>query len=171
MRLIFIFVIVAFSAFSGLAQVDTNPTPVPATNYAVQFYGVNTNGYPYYWPKANMNVVDSAPDGWVFFSKLDYDTLIATNRSAMTLAKSNRQWQATQVITANSARLLLLYDGIQDARTQLRNFANATNSLTVSQLTVATREIANYEEKLMEFIQRLGPVLKAIYKAEEDPVE
>lgn len=85
--------------------------------------------------------------------------------------ESNATYQAQAALNANVARLLTLYNGIPSARTQLRSFANGTNTLTTAQLTTATRQLADYTEKLMEFIQRLGPVLKEIYKPEQDSTQ
>lgn len=86
-------------------------------------------------------------------------------------AESNAQATAKAALDANVARLKQLYDGIPDARTTLRNFANGTNTLTNPQRDAALRQSADYTEKLMEFIQRLGPVLKAQYRPEEDTTQ
>jgi hypothetical protein len=84
--------------------------------------------------------------------------------------RSNQVWIAKRDSDVNLARLIELYQQIPTARATIYNFATNTSNLTTAQLTTATRQLANYVEKEMEFIQRLGPLLKSLYKPEQDGV-
>lgn len=142
-----------------------------AQSVAVKFYGTNNAaGLPPFWPQV-VQPGTNAPNGFVLLTQAQLNNIVATNQPAYTAWESNKSYVAKAKLDANITRLLQLYDGIATARTTLRGFADATNTLSTAQLTTAVRQMADYQEKIMEFLQRLGPVLKSIYKPEEDSVQ
>ena len=143
-----------------------------AQNFSVRL-GPVADGTIQNWPVQVQPIGESttvtAP--FILMSKAQLDNCFATNAAAYTSWERNKTYQAKAALNASIARLLVLYDGIPAARTELRTFANATNTLTTAQLTVAVRKMADYQEKIMEFLQRLGPVLKSMYRPEEDTTQ
>lgn len=151
MRCLFTFLLIIFLV-PVIAQEQTNSPP---PNYAVQFYGVNTNGYPFYWPRTQETVGTNtqASPPWVVFTPEQYADLIATNLAAFTIAKSNRLWLVNQTVTANLAALVWSYSNLQWCAD---NWTSVTN---LNNLKIAVKAEG-------DVLLKLRPVLNGLYHGE-----
>lgn len=129
------------TAFAALAQ-DANPPP----NYAVQFYGTNALGYPFYWPQRTesigTNTTADAP--WVVLTQAQLDQIVATNKTAFEAAKSNRLAAAQAALSANLADFLAKMDKIE----AWMDKTSGTNTLSNNQRDNAINDICQTFKKL-----------------------
>ena len=141
-------------AATCLAQDETN---APPPNYIVQFYGVNANGYPQFWPSKNATIAtnEPTPSGWYLFTPEQYADLLATNLPAFTIAKSNRLYATKQTVSANLAALVTSYSNLQWAAD---NWASVTNIAT---LRIAVKACG-------DTLLRLKPVLSDLYRTKPE---
>lgn len=142
-----------------------------AQQFAVKVYGPgNAQGLPDNWPQIVQPLADGAqvPAGYTAMTQAQVDALKSANQAAYDAAVAAKAASDKAALDANMARLLALYAQIPGARATLSGFANGTNTLTLAQLTTATRQMAGYMDATLELLQRLGPVLKSIYKPEQD---
>ena len=141
---------------------------VQAQTISVKFYGSETNaetyGIPYYWPA---QVQPGTIAGFVLMTQAQLDGIIATNQAAYTAWESNKTYVAKAALDANLARLVVLFNQIPAARTQMTNIQNSTIG-NVAAASTAIKTQANVINGILEELQRLGPVLKQIYKPDED---
>ena len=137
------------------AQTDTNAPP-PPPNYAVQFWGVNADGYPRYYPSRiesiGTNAVLYAP--WVLFSEAQLGNLIATNLAAFRVAKSNAQYSARVSVDANVGALITSFSNLQWCAD---NWASVTNLNTLKIAVKAEGDV----------LLKLKPVLRQMYDGKQ----
>lgn len=149
--------ILLFSGFLAFGQ-----------DYSVCFYGPgNPDGLPEFWPKTVQPGATNLPAGFVAMTQAALDDCIATNKPAYTAWQSNRVYVAQAKISANLARIVELFQQIPTGRASMTNTMNATIS-NVSQASTHIKTMANVLDKILEELQRLGPVLKDIYRPESD---
>ena len=135
---------------------------------AVKFYGAgNSFGLPEYWPQVIQHDATNAPAGFVLLTQAQLDEIISTNQPAYNLWESNRAYIAQAKLDANLARIVELFQQIPAGRTSMTNIMNATIS-NVAQASTHIKTLANVMDKILEELQRLGPVLKEAYKPETD---
>lgn len=167
----------AFLLLAGAVHAQTN------TYFAVRFQGENTNGYPVFWPVetralgTNQGPVNA---GETLMNWAAVRQCIETNRAAFQSAEAEK----TSAQNANIARLVALYNQIPTARTwsasTLTTCTNIESSLvsgtnTTPQVVARIRQInaevatqARINAGVLELLQRLGPVLRTMYQAEND---
>lgn len=145
-------------------------------NYSVTFWSVApTNsaerlaGIPPNWPMivsflgTNTSVVPPA----VLMTKAQLAECRATNQLAYdAYATSIGQAERTKA-AANLDRIVALFGQIPTARSQMQTISTNA-SMTQAQAIAAVRQIANVTDGILEELQRLGPVLRQMYKPEED---
>lgn len=143
------------------------PILCSAQTLSVKFHGAgNTNGLPAYWPAYTQ--LGNLGAGWTVMDKATLENIISTNQAAYNSWESNKTYAARAALDANIQKLLDLYSLIPTARSNLTAAATATNTLTTTQLTAQFRQACLYQEKTLELLQRLGPVLKSMYGPEDD---
>lgn len=137
-------------------------------NFAVRLGPVadgTINNWPVQVQPIGTNTSVDAP--FLLMTKAQIAECIASNQPAMTSWESNKLWQANAKRDANLARIVALFQQIPAARVQMQTISTNA-SMTQAQAIAAVRQEANVIDGILEELQRLGPVLKQIYKPEED---
>lgn len=173
------------------SQEITNTSP-DFTNVIVRFMDDNQpysriTNYP-----SEVSSVDfstNAP-GWstnmLVTDYLDYVRSIQMS-DAWIVGKSNQVWIANNRRTVNLQRLLALYDLIPQGRSGCSNsaatfstieasLASGTNTQAqvvnrIRQLNQEANSVNTRQAYILEYLQRLGPELKALYKPDQDPAQ
>ena len=184
MRLIFI---ISLVCASGFAQETTDPVKT-TTNKLVKFYADNL---PYacitnYPARTENTDIATTPTGWNtnFIGGVGYDEYLESFRPAFTVAKSNAVYLARARNATNIARLLVLHNQIPAGRTITSNdvatlstieasLAAGTNTtaqtvIRIRQLNGVVEDLRQIQAGILEYLQRLGPVLKDLYKPDID---
>ena len=174
--------------FALLAQETTNEPINVRTNVLVRFYAdnkpyVGITNYP--MQVENVETTEVLP-GWSSnFTQANWDLYMAAMREAVKIPKSNAVYAAKVKADANLARLLELYAQIPIGRTNnaistskialletsLASGTNTTAALVVSrvrQLNSIADDINRRQGYILEYLQRLGPVLKSLYRPQDD---
>lgn len=137
-------------------------------NFAVRL-GPAADGTIQNWPvqvqPIGTNTTVASP--FLLMTQAQISECMASNQPAMTAWESNKLWQANAKRDANLARIVALFNQIPSARSNAA-FIQSTGLTNVATISAAVKMEANILEGILEELQRLGPVLKQIYKPEED---
>lgn len=144
--------LILFMALSSMAQDDTNAPP-PPPNYAVKFYGANTNSIPQFYPAqmASIGTNSAVSDGWFLFTQAQLDDLIATNAAAFRVANSNMLVSARTRQDADLADFLAKMDKLN----VWIDRTSGTNSLSNAQRDSAINDICQTFKKLRRALVNL----------------
>ena len=161
-----------------------------AQNILVLFYTDNqpltglTN-----WPLRTKDVSFStnAPGWSTNMTKVDYEAYRAARLPLYNAAESNMLYQQKVALDANIARLLVLHAQIPAGRTITSNdvatlatveasLAAGTNTtaqtvIRIRQLNGVVEDLRQIQAGILEYLQRLGPVLKDLYKPDIDTAQ
>jgi len=141
-----------------------------AQNFGVTFYATNSPevlaGMPKFYPKiieslgTNTVVVPPA----VLMTGPQVQDCFMTNHIAYEAYSNQREMIRTN---ANIARIIQLFAQIPAARAQMTNIQTSTIS-SVAAASTAIKTSANVINGILEELQRLGPMLKDLYRPESD---
>lgn len=157
-------------------------------NVAVRFYGSNPDGLPANWPvQVQPCGTNTSVAGFSVMTQAELNAIISTNRAAYTAWESNKIFAAQAKLNENMTRLLTLYNQIPKARTWTAStlttctnidasLASGTNSnaqiiARVRQINAEAATQARIQAGILELLQRLGPVLRDMYRADNDDTQ
>ena len=186
MRILFCFLFFTF-CFSTLAQ-ETNEVVNPNTNRLVKFYPDNQPyvGITNYPQRIEDTDLLTTPAGWNtnFIGRVGFEEHMAGFGAVLSLARSNKVYLARIQSANNLARLLQLYDLIPAGRVICTNnaatiatieasLASGTNTqaqviVRIRQLNGVVAEQRVIHANVLEYLQRLGPMLRDLYRADRD---
>lgn len=142
--------------------------PVYSQNFAVRL-GAAADGTIQNWPvqvqPIGTNKTVASP--FLLMTKAHIAECMASNQPAMAAWESNKTWQTNAKRDANLARIVALFNQIPAARSNA-TFIQSTSLTNVATISAAVKMEANILDGILEELQRLGPVLKQIYRPEED---
>lgn len=141
-----------------------------AQNVLVKFYPDNVpftglTNYPAVLLPVNSTT--NAPGWTTNMTVVDYTAYLASKQPVYDAAINAESNRIATMSIANSARIVALFQQIPAARVQMQTISTNTG-MTQAQAIAAVRQEANVIDGILEELQRLGPVLKQIYKPEED---
>lgn len=173
----------------GLAMADSQWMMAEGQNFGVTFFATNSaevlSGMPRWWiapakcRALGTNTAVVPPEVLMTWQQVRDCT--STNQAAYDA------WRASQraPLDANLARIQQLYTQIDQGRTLCSNIdqttatieaslASGTNTqaqvvVRIRQLNGAVHDHNTINAGVLELLQRLGPVLRGIYRPEEDP--